>query len=114
MRWGLANRLPCVHIQPRTVIDFGQMTVFDGERQRLQLWSACGIRCRFQGGPQENQPSSRGRLQVWLQFHSEDSHPRHNSLILPEQSLIPQNGLETPQYLIESFDNGRMRRSSQS
>ena len=39
----------------------------------------CGARvvlgASFQGDLQESQPHSRGRLQVWLQFRPEGSHP---------------------------------------
>ena len=33
---GLADRLPWDHTRPRMVVDLGQMTVFVGDRRRLQ------------------------------------------------------------------------------
>ena len=38
IQWGLAYRVPWDQIQPRMVVDFGQMMVLVGDKQRLK-WS---------------------------------------------------------------------------
>lgn len=46
-RCGLADKLPCVYIQPSMVVDRGHITVFEGERCRLHFWRACRMRRQF-------------------------------------------------------------------
>jgi hypothetical protein len=40
MRWGLALRVPLLHVQPSTEVEVGAITVFEGDNLRLQSWRA--------------------------------------------------------------------------
>ena len=44
MRWGLAVKKPCDQIQPKIVVDLGQMNVFVADSRRLQRLSTSRMR----------------------------------------------------------------------
>ena len=46
-RLGLAEIEPCDQIQPKMVVDLGQITVFEGDNLSSHFWSDCRTRCQL-------------------------------------------------------------------
>ena len=117
--WVVAVKVPCCYFQPRTEVDFGAITVFEAERRREEFESANKTFSQFfkssigvslpqykSSAIMTTQPSTiRSPSTAHISSSRAVSDPGIPIALLV-YTLIPRNGVATPQYLRDDLSNG--------